>query len=227
MPGASNAEYLLARKTAEEYRSKGYDVTLDAPLDFLPGCRADLLATKADEVRVIEVKSRSSLAADPRIGELAKAVDARPGWSFELLLVAEPEKLDSPEGARSFDREAILRRTEEADRVLTSGASESALVLAWSAFEAATRMLVAEQEESSRDISAPGYFLDRAVFLGLISHEAHLRLIEAKQYRNAIVHGFSHDAFNEDLVRDAIRIVRRMMADGGQLADPPAEEHPD
>lgn len=218
MPGASNAEHLLARKTAEEYRSRGYEVTLDAPLDFLPGCRADLLATRENEVKVIEIKSRSSLAADPRISELAKAVDGRPGWSFELLLVAEPEKLDSPAGARSFDREGILRRTEEADRTLTSGAFESALVLAWSAFEAATRMLVAEQDESSREINAPGYFLDQAVFLGLVSREEHHRLIEVKQYRNAIVHGFSHHAFNEALVRDVIRIVRRMMTDAGQLA---------
>ena len=140
MARASNAEYLLVRKTAEKYRRQGYEVTLDAPLDFLPGCRADLLASKADEVTVIEIKSRSSLAADPRIRELAKAVDARPGWRFELLLVAEPEKLDSPEGARSLDHERILQRIEDAERALTSGASESALVLAWSAFEATTRM---------------------------------------------------------------------------------------
>ncbi len=213
MPGASNAEYLLARKTAEEYRRKGYEVILDAPLDFLPGRRVDLLASNANEVKVVEVKSRSSLAADRRISELARAVDARPGWSFELLLVAEPEKLDSPEGARSLDREGILRRIEEADKALASGASESALVLAWSAFEAATRMLVAEQEESSREINAPGYFLDRAAFLGLISREEYLRLIRVKQYRNAIVHGFSHDAFSEELVRELVSSVRRMMAD--------------
>ena len=121
MAGVSNTEYLLAHKTAEEYRRKGYEVTFDAPLDFLPGFRADLLASKADEVRVIEVKSRSSLAVDSRISELARAVDARPGWSFELLLVAEPEQLDSPEGARSFDHERILRRVGEAKTALASG----------------------------------------------------------------------------------------------------------
>ena len=132
MEEASNAEYLLARKTAEEYRRKGYDVAIDVPLDFLPGFRADLLVRKPDEVKVIEVKSRSSLAADPGIRQLARVVDSRPGWSFELLLVAEPEKLDSPEGARSFDRGHVLQRIEEAEKALTSGLSEAALVLAWS-----------------------------------------------------------------------------------------------
>ena len=40
----TRSEYLLAQKTAEEYRSRGYEVLLEAPLDFLPGRRADLLA---------------------------------------------------------------------------------------------------------------------------------------------------------------------------------------
>ena len=66
---ANNTEYLLTLKTAEEYRSKGYEVLRDAALDFLPGYRADLLVKKGDEVKVIEVKTRSSLAADPKIAQ--------------------------------------------------------------------------------------------------------------------------------------------------------------
>ena len=214
MEEVSNAEYLLARKTAEEYRRKGYDVAMDVPLDFLPGFRADLLVRKPDEVKVVEVKSRSSLAADPRIRQLAQVVDSKPGWSFELLLVAEPERLDSPPGARSFGRGHVLRRIEEAEKALASRMSEAALVLAWSACEAATRVLVADQEESSPDINAPGYFLDQAVFLGIISREEHRRLARARKYRNAIVHGFSHDDFGDELVRDLIGAVRRMMDAG-------------
>lgn len=214
MEEASNAEYLLARKTAEEYRRKGYDVAIDVPLDFLPGFRADLLVRKPDEVKVIEVKSRSSLAADPRIRQLARVVDSKPGWSFELLLVAEPERLDSPAGARSFDRGNVLRRIEEAEKALASGMSEAALVLAWSACEAATRVLVTDQEESSPDINAPGYFLDQAVFLGIISREEYRHLTRARKYRNAIVHGFSHDDFGDELVRDLIGAVLRMMDAG-------------
>lgn len=214
MEETSNAAYLLARKTAEEYRRKGYDVALDVPLDFLPGFRADLLVRKPNEVKVIEVKSRSSLAANPKIKQLARVVDSKPGWSFELLLVAEPERLDSPEGSRSFDRGHVLQRIEEAEKALASGMPEAALVLAWSACEAATRVLVTDQEESSPDINAPGYFLDQAVFLGIVSREEHRRLAKARKYRNAIVHGFSHDAFGDELVSDLIEAVRRMIDTG-------------
>ncbi len=214
MEQASNAEYLLAHKTAEDYRRRGYAVAFDAPLDFLPGFRADLLVSKDDEVKVIEVKSRSSLAADPRIRELARAVDAKPGWSFQLQLVAEPERLDAPEGARSFDRGGVLERIDEAEKALGAGMSEAALVLGWSACEAAARVLVTEEEKSSRDISAPGYFLDRAVFLGIMSREEYRDLVNVRRYRNAIVHGFSHGDFGDELVRNLIGTVRQMMAAG-------------
>ncbi len=212
MEQATNAEYLLARKTAEDYRRKGYAVAFDAPLDFLPGFRADLLVSKDDEVKVIEVKSRTSLAAEPRIRELAKAVDAKPGWSLDLVLVAEPEKLDSPEGARPFARGHVLQRLADAEKALESGMSEGALVFAWSACEAATRVLVTDQDHSNPAVNSPGYFLDRAVFLGIVSREEYRDLAEARKYRNAIVHGFSHGDFGDEMVTGLIATVRRMMA---------------
>ena len=125
---ATDSEYLLTRKTAEEYQGKGYEVLFEAPIDFMPGFTADLLVRKGDEVKVIEVKSRPSLAANPRIGELARLIESKPGWSFELLLVAEPEKLDSPEGARAFDSGRILQRVEEAERSLQAGSPEAAFL---------------------------------------------------------------------------------------------------
>ena len=77
--GAIGSKFFLLRKTAEEYRSKGYDVNEETPLDFMPDFLADLVVRKDDEVRVIEVKSRASLAASPRIMELARIIDSKPG----------------------------------------------------------------------------------------------------------------------------------------------------
>ena len=153
---ATDTEYLLTHKTAEEYRDKGYEVLFDAPLDFLPGFRADLLVRRGDEVRVIEVKSRQSLAADPKISELARLIDSKPGWRFELLLVSEPEKLDSPEGARSFESGKILQRIEEAEKSLQTRLPEAAFLLAWSASEAVIRELLTAQGVSDTSITSPG-----------------------------------------------------------------------
>ena len=213
---SNDSEYFLARKTSQEYRSKGYEVSLDPVLDFFPGFRADLLVQKGDEVKVIEVKSRSSLAADPRISQLARFIDSKPGWSFELLLVGEPEKLDSPEGARSFEGENILRRIKKAQESLEAGLPEAAFLLAWSACEAALRELLAEQGVSNRNITTPGYVLDQAVFHGVISRDDYNHLTSMRKYRNAIVHGFELGDFNTRLVTELVEIIRRITMSASQ-----------
>ena len=208
---ATETEYLLTRKTAEEYRSKGYEVLLEAPLDFMPGFRADLLVRKGDETRVIEVKSRPSLAADPKISELARLIESMPGWTFELVLVGEPEKVDTPEGARSFESEKIVQRVEEAERSLQAKMPEAAFLLAWSASEAVIRVLLAAQGVSSTSITSPGYVLDQGVYHGVISRDDYDALTRMRKYRNAIVHGFGTDDFDDDLVAELIATIRRIM----------------
>ena len=207
----TDSEYLLTQKTAEEYRSNGYDVQLEASLDFFPDFRADLLVRKGDETKVIEVKSRPSLAADPRVSELARLIESKPGWSFELVLVGEPEKVDSPVGALTLEGEGIVRRLEQAERSLGAGMPEAAFVLAWSACEAASRELIAAEGISDRRITSPRFVLDQAVFLGVISREEYDSLAGALKYRNAIVHGFDPGDFSVELVTGLIEIVRQII----------------
>ena len=210
----TDSEYLLTRKTAEEYRSKGYEVLFEAPLDFMPGFRADLLVRKGDEARVIEVKSRPSLAADPKISQLARLIESMPGWTFELVLVGEPEKVDSPEGARSFESEKIVQRIEEAERSLQAELPEAAFLLAWSASEAVIRVLLTAQGVSSTSITSPGYVLDQGVYHGVISRDDYDAFTRMRKYRNAIVHGFGMDDFNDELVTSLIATIRGIMTTG-------------
>lgn len=217
--GATDSEYLLARKTADEYRGKGYEVLFEAPLDFLPGFRADLLARKGDEVRVIEVKSRPSLAADPKIRELAQLIDSKPGWSFELLLVGEPEKLNAPAGARSIENEKISQRIEEAEKSLEAGLPEAAFLLAWSASEAAIRELLSAQGVSKSSITSPRFVLDQATFHGIISRDDYDKLNHMLKYRNAIIHGFGVEDFSGDMVTDLIATTRRITTNAALDAD--------
>ena len=208
----TDSEYLLAQKTAEEYRSHGYKVEQGAPLEFLPGFRADLLVQKNDETKVVVVKARQSLAADPRIAEVARLLESKPGWSFELLLVSEPERVDTPEGISSFDGEHVARKLEEAERSLRVGLPEAAFLLAWSALEAAMRSLIEDQGITVTHIASPRYLLDQATFHGLISRDEYNDLSRMLKYRNAIVHGFGADDFDDELVTALIDTVRRIAA---------------
>ena len=207
---ATDTEYIFVQKTAEEYRNRGYEVFQEVPLDFLPGFRADLMVRNADEVRVIEVKARRSLAANPKISELARIIESKPNWSLELLFVDEPEQLHSPDGARPFENADILMRIDQAEKLLELGYPEAAFMLAWSAYEATARELIATEGVSNAGITASGYVFDQAIFRGLISREEYNTLTEMRKYRNAIVHGYITDDFSGELVTELIETIRHI-----------------
>ncbi len=216
---ATHTESIFVQKTAEEYRNRGYEVLEEVSLDFLPGFKADLIARNADEVKIIEVKARRSLAANPKITELARIIESKPGWSFELLLVDEPEQLHSPDSVRPFKNADILMRADQAEELLELGYPEAAFTLAWSAYEATARELIATERESDTDIFTSSYVFDQAVFQGLISREEYSTLTEMRKYRNAIVHGYIADDFSGELVTELIEAIRRIAttADGTSL----------
>ncbi len=205
-------------KKAAEYRSRGYEVEENCPLDFLPGFRADLVVRKNGEAKVIEVRFRTSLAGSPQIEELARILHDKPGWSFELMLVGEPERLDSPEGVQSFAREEILQRLDETKKALDHGLSEAAFLLVWSAFEAATRELIAAEGVSIARVTKTGHVLDQAVHHGVISREDYGYLADMRRYRNAIAHGFEVNDFSDDKVTELIAVVLRLLDSEPELA---------
>lgn len=198
-------------KKAAEYRSRGYEVEENCLLEFLPGYRADLIVRKGKEVRVVEVKSRTSLARSPRMTELAEILYDKPDWSYDLLLVGEPEKLESPEGAQPFREEEIRRRLAEAEEVLEKGSGEAAYLLAWSACEAAIRKLSEMEEIAITRVTTAAYVLDMAVMHGIISREEYNYLTDMMKYRNAIAHGFDVNGFSDGKVTELIEVVLRLL----------------
>lgn len=208
--GTTGPEYLLLRKKAEEYRSKGYDVSLETPLDFLPGFRADLVARKGDEVKVVEVKTRTALGAMPEVGELARMIDGKDGWSFGLVLVGEPEKLAVPDGVAACAGADVLRRIDQAENALASGMPEAALLLAWSAVEAGARKALAAEGVADERVVTGSGVLHQTVFHGIVSRDEHELLMSLRTYRNAIAHGLDVEGFDDAVVREVIEAARRM-----------------
>ena len=207
MNHAKDVELQLIRRTAEDYQAKGYTVSLDVSLDFFPEFRADLVVQKGTDRRVIEVKKRSSLAADPKIMELAQIIEDKPGWNFDLLIVSEPETLASPEDAHPFVPNDVTKRIREAKEALELGLSTSAFILAWSALEAVTRILSVSQWADDANIETSAFNLNHAFALGVLSPEDYVKLDKLLRLRNAVVHGFSVKDVDDDLARDLIETV--------------------
>ena len=203
-------EGFLIDKTAEEYRRKGYKVSQGTELDFLPGFCPDLVARKDDESIAIDVKARSTLAANPKLREVVETIRSEPGWSFNLVLVAEPDKLEAPDDAQPIAGEGIIQQIEKAEAALEAGLPEAAFLLAWSACEAAVREMNAAEGISTRGVPTAGYVIGWAVSQGVISRLQYNKLMGMMRYRNAIAHGFSLNTFSDKLVKDLIKNARRM-----------------
>lgn len=203
-----------ARAIAADYRRKGYEV-IEAPSteqlpDFLSGYQPDLIVRKGDEAIIVEVKTRSSLATYPQIRELAQMLEGEPGWTFELVAVSEGERLIAPEGARPFGREDILENTAEVERLIDAGFTKASFLMAWSALEAAVRM-VTEEEGTLLGGLTPTHIVNQAVVNGVISRDDYDLLTDAMKYRNALVHGYKVTGFDPALVTALIGITKGLL----------------
>lgn len=201
------------RAVAEDYRRRGYDVVEEPASEqlpsFLTGYRPDLIARRGQETVVVEVKSRKSLADEPQIRELARLLQGKPDWSFELVIVPGENPL-VPAGARPFTREDVVRGVEEAERLLELGFSEAAMLRAWAAAEAAIRLIV-EEEGVELGHHTLLYVLKRAVSDGAISREDYNFLLSAMESRNALAHGYSATNFDHTVVRNLIVVIKRVI----------------
>ena len=216
MEAATHVGRQRVQELAQEYRSKGYEViTEPSPEqlpDFLCQYRPDLLVRKGSESIVVEVKTRSSLAGNPQIRDLARVLEAKSGWKFELVTVREKEKLNAPEDARPFAREDVYSRLETVEELLETGSPEAAFLLGWGALEATVRLLV-EKEQLTLERISPSYLLHQAVTNGVISREDYALLLCAMKYRNALAHGFKTADFDAALVREIINTTQHLLAE--------------
>ncbi len=208
-------EQQVADVLAAEYRAKGYKVSREAPLEFLPGFRADLLVEKDDVVEVVEVKTRSSLFANPGIKEIERIINAQPGWRFQLRLVGEPEKIAVAENAPSLGVSGIVQRMSEAQALLDAGFVEAAFLVAWTAAEAVVRALVSAEGIAVDRATDPAYVLGVAVAYGALDRDEYRRLVRLMKYRNAIAHGFEVSDFTGTLVTDLIASVNALLEEYG------------
>jgi REase_AHJR-like len=214
MEAKTSRERQRARIIAEEYRSKGYEV-IEQPSpeqlpEFLAGYQPDVLVQRGDEAIIVEVKSRSSLAKDSRITEMARLVQREPHWNFELVLVGEEEQLNAPEEARPFERDDIIQGIEVAERLVAAQFWAAALLQAWSTLEATLRLL-SEEEGLVLERLTPLSVLTQATNNGIISRDDYRFLTKVMKYRNALAHGFKPIEFDPILVGELINTTKRLL----------------
>lgn len=211
--GAEGSERYWVEKTAKEYRERGFDVSTEARLDFLPQFRADIVACKGDDKRVVEVKRRTTLRTDALLTQLARAVESQPGWSLDLVLIPEPLQLAAPDGSRPLEADLAMYRLTAAEDLLDAGFLESSLLAAWSACEALVRRQLQLDTGIDDEVLPTSQLVDSATMHGVIARSDSNYLKKLMPVRNAVAHGMSHPEVKRDAVLRLIEFTRAVAAD--------------
>ena len=203
-----------ARRISQEYRNKGYEV-VESPSqkqmpEFLCGYHPDFLCRKSDDAVVVSVRPRLAMTREPQIWELAELLRDQPGWRFELVIVNVGDQVEIPAGSSPLTRREIRRRIAEAQRLREAGSDQAAMLLAWSAAEAMTRLL-AEEEGWVAEQPTSGHVISAAVYHGAISKGDERFLEHARRHRNALTHGFTPPDFDAALVDALIDTAKRLL----------------
>jgi uncharacterized protein YutE (UPF0331/DUF86 family) len=206
---------------AREYRKRGYQVLLhpsrsELP-DFLSSFPLDMIAIGNQESVVVDVKSKPTLTKSSYLTALAKAVNSQPGWRFELVVTNPAKSSVVEENAQILPTSEIKERIQLV-RELSGKEQAAALILAWSAVEAALRLV--GQEQKLDLAKKPSLLIIKELYsLGVISQEDYQILKEGLQSRNLIVHGFRETKPTPKLVDNLIGTIEKLLNIGNAIND--------
>jgi hypothetical protein len=201
------------REIAEDYRARGYNVTIDPPPQqlpkFLKGLQPDIVASTPQDNVVIEVKTRYAIRGSDSVRRMADAVAGEKGWRFELVLLSDDEM-----GPNRFGEPLSLDTSRDylasAKQILEGGNIVASFITAWIATEAVLRVIAKHNALKTQTLS-PTVLLKELVFAGAISREQYQMLDQKQSLRNRIVHGFQQTDISRTEVEELITIASNLL----------------
>jgi REase_AHJR-like protein len=194
---------------AEEYKKRGYKVTVSPRAKelpkFLSGFKPDLVAERARESVVVEVPSPSRKRGSDYWTELSSVVQKHPGWRLDLVINGSPEQ-----APKTMDGRSVLKRLEEGRRLAEQGMLAAALLIIWSAAEAAMRFASKQNEIDLPDLR-PATVITRLYTDGVIEREEYDFLLESMRMRDTVAHGFDQGRIKAGSLKRLQQISLRLL----------------
>lgn len=202
------------RSVAQDYRDQGYVVVVrpgkqDLPT-FLADYAVDLYVHNGDDHAIVEVKTRSSLTSAEQLTQLASVLQDRPGWRLDLVMVKARDKRFVEEPIQILNEAEVEERFRQAEELLACKQDIGAMLLAWTATEAAMR-LVARHESVGLKEQSPAYLVKQLFSTGVLDRNQYELLDEAVRFRNTIVHGFKMKDLQPQVVRNLVAVGRTLL----------------
>ncbi|MDQ3934330.1 MAG: hypothetical protein M3340_06825 [Actinomycetota bacterium] len=206
-------------EVADRYRAKGYEVVLEPGPERLPAFlgnyRPDLLATRGSENVVVEVKTRDALEQEVGLSEVARLLEAHPGWRMDIV------SLPRREGTRTdlMDPATLTTLINEAKELSRNGLGHPAVLLSWTVLEGALRHALADADPADRPLTSLS-LLKTALSLGHLDQREFNVLSDLAHLRNRVAHGFQTNPAQLSVVHatplvDAVEAVVPRLLDAG------------
>ena len=105
----------------------------------------------------------------------------------------------------------IEKRLDSARELIRIGDNGGALVVVWSALEAAARRQLANLTQGARGPLTPGSLISALVSFGLVEEEDKPELDAAAKMRNLAAHGETEMAFRKETAEFVISITEKLL----------------
>ncbi len=211
MTSYESIERQSALKIAQEYRDKGYEVSVepgpDALPDFLRGYQPALIAQSGQRNVVVEVKSFATLVGPNRLSELTEAVQGRPDWRLELVVV-NPKRSSRAENPSA--KIAIQDRLADAAQLRDEGYSRAALLTSVSALEAALSLAIMSSGVSRTELSGLKA-ADALLNKGRLTAEEYGAVAEGLSPKNTAMNAPSTLVSDERLIDRLLPIIQTLL----------------
>lgn len=201
---AKKAERLITKR----YEELGYTVTTEPPLSAIPfdlkGYKPDLLAVKAGEKLLIDVKAPRARIDQDLYLRVGQEVQQHPGWKFLLATVSADEMIGSVAATAPMATPGSIKdRLEKLDQLLeTADVASIVFPTLWNAYAMTLRLLLREDGnllEGLTDLS----IVNRAYTDGVLSNSEYENSKRLLQLRDAAAQTVDEVATKADC--DALR----------------------
>lgn len=200
------------REIAKEYESQGYEVHMN-PIpsllpNFLKSYELDILAKKENDNVIVEVKTRNDRMNLQRFEGLAKEIDKRKDWRFEMVFTNQKEKGLEPIYQNILSELEINNRILEINRLIELNSYEASFLLSWSTIEAVLRnQLRNEKFDTNRKTTMS--VMKTMFSLGLINQHDYKTLQKSNVYRNNLIHGFEQN-IDRISIQDILQLINNL-----------------
>lgn len=180
--------------------------------DFAEDYEPDALMITPEGGVMIAITTRSSLARNARLAEIAQRVSEQPGWSFRVFYA---NTSDPPEPAAPPSTvEEIASGITEVRALDETGHERAALVMGWATLEAIARLVMDRHGIDQARPLSPIQAVQVLVQEGYLDDEDAGRLRSLARVRNEIVHGRLGTAISR---KDVTGLIANLEAMAGAL----------